>query len=213
MHYAREHTAVLLLMAITLTGLACDDEKSPPTPPPAPPTAPPTPQAVAPTPATQPANPEPAQFVIDNQAFTFPPAKLVLEKADGKLHAMLFSIDPPNAVKQNDVGNSFYFNLDLEIASLDDLPGQRVEYRNSSGATNVETDRDDDATTGIFIAGGKQVLQPLQAAVEFRVTETNEIVVLVGGTFKLRDDRTQDAAPVQVDVRARLQPVVKEQTR
>ncbi len=212
MHYAREFSAVLLLMAMTTTG-ACDREK-PVTPPPAPTPAKPTPVALATEPAaaipaTQPSS-EPALFVIDNQGFAFPPAKLVLEKADGKMRAMLFSIDPPTAVKERDAGNSFYFNLELDAASLEDLPGQRIEYRNSSSAEN---DRDDDATTGIFIAGGKQVLQPLQAAIDFRATESGTTVVLVGGTFRMRDDRTQDATPVEVTVRARLTPVVKEQSR
>lgn len=212
MHYARDQMAVLMLLAaMTVGGIACDRESAPT--PPAPSAGQPesiaTSRPAAPS-ATQPAAPVAALFVIDEQPFYFPPAKLVLERSDGRMRAMLFSIDPPNALKQNDVGNSFYFNLDLDAASLDDLPGQRVEYRHSSGG---DSDRDGDATTGIFIAGGRQILQPLQATVDFFSTDAGETVVVVSGSFRLRDERIPDNRPVQVMVRSRLTPVVKEQGR
>jgi len=199
------HKAVKKIVAVAMAlTFGCD--RAPDAPPPAPVTT----QATVPAPSTAPAQALPVTFNIDGQSFAFPPARLVLSEKDGKVRARLFSIDPPAALRESYQGNSFDFDLLLDIETLDELFGTRYDIARSVA------DRDD-VVTGLFIAGGKQVLQPVQVAVLFDTFDGND-VVLISGQFQLFDngaaptnlpgvDASADAAPTQmVTVKARIMP-------
>ena len=142
----------------------------------------------------------PSTIVINGQPFSFPPAKLVLKQTDNGVRATLFSDDPPEALKEDYTGNSFYFDVTIEADSLDDLVGQQFVYRNSMGERR-------NSTTGIFIDGSKQVLQPLMAAIEFDKVD-GQWVALIGGQFQMYDEQTPDNQAISVKVQGRLTPHV-----
>src|SRR4051812_30832082 len=96
----------------------------------------------------------PAAFVINDQRFAFPVAKLVTKTIDGGLRVTLFSDDPPEAVRDGYQGNSFYFRFVLDGDPADDIAGQQFAYRTSFAEK-------DETTSGLFIAGGRQTLRPI----------------------------------------------------
>ena len=154
-------------------------------------------------PATLPAEPASSLFTINGQIFSFPTAKLVAKPTAGGLRVTLFSDDPPEAVRDTYRGNSFYFRFTLDSAdAAGELDGQQYVFRNSFT-------EDDDTTDGIFIAGGKQTLRPMDVSVVFEKVD-GELLTHVGGTFKLTDDQTGPDAPVSVRVQSDLEPVVVE---
>jgi hypothetical protein len=196
MSIGRGTGALLIVLALT----ACDrkPDPKPVAPPPPTPPLPVSVDAVKPTPP----EPIPAIFIIDDQNFTFPPAKLVLQSTDNGLRAALFSKDPPKVVEGRDTGNSFYFDMVLANATIEELPGKEFVYRNSAGEI------EDRATTGIFIAGRKWRIQPLQATVAFDNVD-GQTIAMVGGSFQLFEEAGNDPART-VTVRARLIPEVTE---
>jgi len=189
----------LILTSLLLP--ACDRGHEP-APPPATRAAIPASQPVtaATSPVIRPPTRIPSTFVIDGQPYGFPPAKLVLKKTDNGIRATLFSDDPPEALKEDYVGNSFYFDVTFDADSIDELAGQQYDYRNSVG------DRTN-STTGIFMTGSKQVLQPVTAAIGFEKSD-GRWVALVGGDFQLFDESSQNDGPVMVKVQARLSPTL-----
>jgi hypothetical protein len=188
--------AILVLLCVT----ACDRKEDPKPLAPPPPTVP---LPVSdPKPPAQPSDLAPAVIVINDQPYQFPAAKLVLQQSDGATRATLFSKDPPKPVEGKDTRNSFYFDMVATGVTLDELRDRGFTFDNSTGEA-------EESTTGIFIAGDKWRLQPLQVAVAFDTID-NQTVAMVQGTFQLFAEPKADQPPRIVNVRARLLPEVTE---
>lgn len=170
----------------------------------APPAEPTTRVSVVPVtatePASQPIEPVGVTFKINGQDFSFPAAKLVTKPTDDGVRVTLFSDDPPEAVRDGYQGNSFYFRFQLGEDALADIAGQQFAYRNSSS-------EQDETSSGLFIAGGRQTLRPMTATVTIERVE-QQIVVQVSGTFRLFDDQAVDNTPVSVRVSGYMEPAV-----
>ncbi len=153
-------------------------------------------------PATTQAAPAVSTFMISlpdqpERAFVFPPAKLVLREIDGQVRASLFSIDPPEAVREGYTGNSFFLEMKFE-SSLANLSGQTLLLL----ASHNEKPDDD---TGIFIAGRRQMLQPLEAAVQLEQID-DRWVASIAGKFQLFEKTDPDQSTLTVGLRTRLTP-------
>ncbi len=156
-------------------------------------------RAPATLPATQPTVAAvQATFLINGQPFDFPAANLVTQDRDGHTRVTLFSDDPPEAVRDGYTGNSFYFAFDLDSVATDDLSGQGYAFRNS-------VSQDEETSNGLFIAGGRQTLRPLEASVGF-ATEEGAVVAYVSGSFRLTDQQTPDGPTPPVKVQGRIEP-------
>ncbi len=140
-----------------------------------------------------------------DKSIAFPASKLVLKEIDGKVHASLFSIDPPEALRDDYTGNTFFLEMTFD-APMADLDGAEFVYQNS------QNDKPDD-DTGIFLAGRKQILQPLEAAVRLQQVE-GEWVATLAGSFQLFEAQTPDRVSLTVALRTRLTPevVIKKST-
>lgn len=185
-----------MLLASWASG-ACDRDAPAPPPPATVPVA-----SVQP-PATKPAAEKTAVYIArpdsPEVAAVFPPAKLVLKEIDGKTQASLFSIDPPEALRDGYTGNTFYLEMTFD-AALADVSGQEYLYLNS------QNDRPDDET-GIFLSGRSVMLQPLEAAV--RVEELDgEWRASIAGTFQLFEQNSPDVPTAVVRLRATMLPEV-----
>jgi hypothetical protein len=187
--------------AVCLSLFACDKRSASSTPTGSAPT---TTSAVAVNaPATMPSTQPAASLDIDGKPIAFPPAKLVITKKAGGLEAILCSDDPPNAIEPNYNGNSFMIEMKLDVDDPADLPSVVWEYK-------TENQSPQDSTTGIFLNGARRQMQPSDVRVTFE-RQGDRVVATVGGKFLLFE--THDiAAPVQlVDVRGKLDAVVREQ--
>ncbi|MGC4031813.1 MAG: hypothetical protein QM754_08790 [Tepidisphaeraceae bacterium] len=151
-------------------------------------------------PASQPAEPVSVTFKINGQDFTFPAAKLVTKANDDGVRVTLFSDDPPEAVRDGYQGNSFYFRFQLGDDAAADIAGQQFAFRNSFS-------EQDETSSGLFIAGGRQTLRPASATVTIERVE-QQIVVQVAGTFRLFDDQAADNTPASVRVSGYMEPTV-----
>jgi hypothetical protein len=118
-------------------------------------------------------------------AFEFPPAKLVLQERDGKLAALLFSDDPRDAINRNWAGNSFYFDMDLGIATPDDLASADWEVQSSAAP-----DEHDESANGLYLRGDKVHLQPTAVRVLFEPVPDapDEVVVILSGIFRWSEE-------------------------
>ncbi|HEX8323881.1 MAG TPA: hypothetical protein VF595_08195 [Tepidisphaeraceae bacterium] len=191
----RWRTAIFLLAGVALTA-GCRDRQEAAPPPPAT-------QIATTSPATRPAEePLPSTFIIAGQSFLFPPGKLVVQERDEGLRVTLFSIDPPEAVRDGYTGNSFYFRFTIDADAAEDLSGQQFVFRNSVA-------EQDDNTNGLFIAGGRQTLRPVDAVVNFDRVD-RQLVVSIGGTFRVHDQQAADDAQPVVKAQAMLEPLVVE---
>lgn len=187
------------VMACVLVMGACD-----PAPPASDPVAnpkPPATQKVA-APATTQAAAALSVFMIGlpeqpDRTFTFPPAKLVLREIDGQVRASLFSMDPPEALREGYTGNSFFLEMTFD-APMDHLAGQTHLMLASH---NQKPDDD----TGIFIAGRRQMLQPLEAAVQLQQID-DRWIASIAGKFQLFEQADPDQSTVTVALRAQLTP-------
>jgi hypothetical protein len=151
--------------------------------------------------ATKPAK---AIFFIDEQPIDFPPAKLVFQPRDGDMRIVLMSDDPPAAVRDRYVGNSFYFDVLLEKTTDADLDGAAFVFPESAG--DGRGDRDD-TSTGLFVHNGRETLSPAGAKIRFE-KDDGVWSVRVAGTFRLIDTRSPDGPAHTVAVNAVLVPKV-----
>jgi hypothetical protein len=175
--------SILCLVAI----VGCDKPTSSPV---APATMP------SPTAATMPATRPTASFMkINGLTLMFPPARLKLEADGAHLTALLFSDDPPEAIKDDYQGNSYYLPMPLEIDDVKDLASASWSRRAQS------SDRDD-SPYGISLNGRKVHLQPYDARAQFVAGETTS--VHLSGQFLMFDDRDRHALPQIVSVWAEL---------
>lgn len=189
-------TQVLFFGALLLAG--CRREPTAAAPP-SQPTPSTRPAVAVVTPATQPVVlPATATFLINGRPFEFSAAKLVTQNRDGRVRVTLFSDDPPETVREGYTGNSFYFAFDLDTDSADDLSGQGFTFHNSAS-------EEDDTTNGVYIAGGRQTLRPLEATVGFDIQD-GRVIAYVAGTFRLFDQQTPDGPTPPVKLQGRLEP-------
>ena len=140
----------------------------------------------------------PSAMIINGQAFSFPAPKLVAVVKDGSLRVTLFSNDPPEAVREGYTGNSFYFRFNMDGEKPDDLSGQQFVYHNSYA-------EQDETASGLFIAGGRQTLRPVDATITFDPAGGQLTVIHINGSFKLIDDQTPDNQTTVVKVQAMLE--------
>jgi len=139
-------------------------------------------------PATQPLA-QNSFIMIDQRRVGFPPAMLRVRDRGESLAAVLYSDDPRSALDDDYAGNSFYFDMDLDIADVTELGTARWQFRASESERRA-------TTSGIFLEGRKYHLQPADVAVEF--TPAGSVVkVWLAGTF-YRFSSADDAQPGQV---------------
>lgn len=183
----------LVAVSVFLAATGC---RRPAPPPPAPPAT----QTVVVQPATQPTALPPSVFNIAGQPFNFPPCKVVTRQTDSGLRVTLYSDDPPDALRDGYLGNSFYFRFVLEDAT--ELVGQQYEIRRSADDT-------EETSNGLFIAGGRQTLRPRNVRIAFDRVD-DQTVVTVGGQFALHEEQGGDVPTQVVQAQAELEAAVSE---
>ena len=166
-------------------------------------------------PVTQPAAevaPQPVNTFItisDNerppQTVEFPPAKLRLRKIETGLQAVLYTDDPREATSKDYRGNSYLFEMDLDVSDPADINKVQGRFR----AEGSEADRNE-TTNGVFLNGWETHLQPADAIVVFEGQSPNLIAKVVG-RFTIAD-QDRNAASKSVLVQA-LIPVMLEKDR
>ena len=168
---------------------------------PAPPSpAPPTTQTVIARPSTQTKPAALCVFTIAGQPFNFPACKVVTRATDSGLRVTLYSDDPPDALRDGYVGNSFYFRFTIDDAM--DLIGQQFQITRSADDTEETSD-------GLFIAGGRQTLRPRNVTIAFDRSD-DQTVVMLGGDFFLHEEQAGEAATQVVQANATLEAAVSE---
>jgi hypothetical protein len=153
--------------------------------------------------ATEPATQPQAlsYIVIDQQAYEFPAAKILFKNKSYQAEAILFSDDPPSAIKDNYSGNSFYIEMTPQLADDGTLAGAVWDFKAASA------DRTD-SVSGIYLQGRKQHLQPFDVHVVFS-SATSPVPISISGTF-LQFDTDNDQMPGKfVTVNAQLSAAVK----
>ena len=161
------------------------------------------PPAPPPTTAPAPQQPRPPSYIaIDSQPHEFPAARLTLQVREGRVFALLFSDDPPEALHRNYAGNSYYLPMTLDI----DSPAQLVDAMWI--ARRSETDAIDKAE-GIFLLGDRYQLVPLDVEVGFEPLDERETVVLVRGFFRQTDTHNPQLPAQVLPITARLAAEVK----
>ena len=162
--------------------------------PPAPATAPAPQVALPPAAATQAAEsadntPDGCIMMINQQPVQFPPARLRIKSADGKVSALLYSDDPKDALNNNYTGNGFYFSLALDVADAHFDHATWVHQSESSDRT--------DTPYGIFLDGHRRQLQPLDVRIRLLPAASGGMKIEMAGTF-LSVDPQDDLAATQV---------------
>ena len=221
--------AALAAAALWIGGCGPSPDAVPPVPPPQPATRPagvnlppaPTIPTTAPTalatPPKEPALPvgPPAAFLmLDRQPVQFPPARIVLKQNALGQTARVYSDDPPESINANYAGSSFYLDMNLttlpggkpgELADAVWIKGENPDDPNAAQPpAGQPANRKASNPNGIYLDGGRRVLQPLRATVTFAPRPDGRVLVRVSGTFN-EFAPGADAAPVgQVHVTGML---------
>jgi hypothetical protein len=127
---------------------------------------------------TQPAN---AYLTINGKITEFPAARLRLHKTAEGVRCLLFSNDPRNATSSQYKGNSFYFELPLQITDPSDLGNAAYTYK-SDDSEPAET------PTGIFLHGIRYHLQPQDVAIRFDADGKKVMAQVMGRFLVVRND-------------------------
>ncbi len=144
--------------------------------------------------ATQPT----ASFMrINGRLLEFPPVRLKLEKDDQTLTVLLFSDDPPQAIKDNYTGNSFYLQMPLAIANPEDL--DLTTWRHQARSQERL-----DTPFGIYLNGRKIQLQPYNVSATFTPTDHQLTLVHLTGQFLLWNNADVTGLPQTVFLSAEL---------
>ena len=169
--------------------------------------------------ATRPAEdaPAPVFISIDGVPFEFPPAKLYLKRNGERVRALLLSDDPPEAVQRGYKGDSFYFEMDMEIppapAGADGQPPPAgpvdpagvspEDLASAEWVFNTRATAPSDSPSGVFL-GGKSHLQPVRVSVWFEPLDERTVIVTLDGTFAEYDkgQPRETAAKREVRVQA-----------
>jgi hypothetical protein len=150
----------------------CGCEKSAPVPAAVQSHATTAPSDVAVNPATQPAD---TFLVIDGKMQEFPPAVLQMRAKDGQVSALLCTLDPPEALRDDYQGNSFYFPMTLEIPDGASIGAAEWKFQ-------AATTQHVDSLNGIRLHGANIELQPLDVVVDFAGSEP-KVTVSMHGRF------------------------------
>ena len=121
---------------------------------------------------TQPAN---AFLTIDGRMTEFPPARLRLTKTAEGVSALLFSDDPRTATSAEYKGNSFYFDLPLQVTDPADIHRAAYAYRSDDSEPS-------ESPNGIFLNGTRYHLQPQDVVIRFD-GEGAGVMAQVAGRF------------------------------
>ncbi|MGF1634854.1 MAG: hypothetical protein ACFCVE_13455 [Phycisphaerae bacterium] len=202
--------AVAVLATVAAVGISvgtsgCDPEADRPATPasqrPGFPTPPATPDDASPTEEVS----RFSYFQIDGNLVAFPPAKLEVKPDDGIVIAGMFSDDPPDAVRPNYQGNSFYFRMDLYNIERPEQLTETVWYFTASAGEDEQT------LNGVFLHGRNLSYTPRDVAVRFDSVEGSDALdVVLDGEFVERP-LTGAGAERRVEVRAdiRVTPNVR----
>ena len=186
-------------LVILIGTTACDrrDAGSTAQPPPTQPLV----RVTAPRPVGRP----PAVLQIDGQPAKFPAAKLVLSRNAGSLDAVLCSDDPPTAIDPGYLGNSFMFEMRLDVDDPADLPSAVWEWK--APRKGVQ-----DSSDGIFLVGGRHELQPADVRVTFtRPDPAGPVVATFSGAFYAFEPHDLSTPVRTVTVAGSIQAAVQEQ--
>lgn len=118
---------------------------------------------------------QPSVMQIDQQSHEFPPARLMVEPRSSGVNAILYSDDPPEAIRRDYTGNSFYLQMELDIPEAGAIGRAVWDYR-------ARTAQPTDSPMGIFLEGRKYQLQPLAAQARFERLE-DQTMIWLNGTF------------------------------
>ena len=135
-------------------------------------------------------------MLIDGKRVEFPPAKLRVRDRGDTLAAILYSDDPKTAIDDKYDGNSFYFDMSLDVTDLRELGSAQWNFK-ATTSERLET------VSGIFIEGRKYHLQPSDVHVEFDRSES-PVTAWVQGTFLMFDPTDETLPPKVVLVKAEL---------
>lgn len=177
---ARAAMGAVVMVSAVLAIAGCDRAPAPEPAAPAAATLPAT--APATSPATGPATTQAlvSTFLnIDDNIVEFPPARVRLDPGDEGLVALLFSDDPPAALEESYLGNSFYLQMPLDITDPKELPAAQWVHRSASSER-------EDAPYGIFMEGRRWHLQPDDVRADF-TRDADQLEVSLRGTFLLFD--------------------------
>jgi len=105
---------------------------------------------------------------VNGRLFMFPAARLKLEDDGSRIIALLFSDDPPQAIKDDYAGNSFYLQMVLDIADVKDLPTAVWVHKSRSSEYQ-------DSPYGIYLNGRKIQIQPYDARATFTVADSTTV--------------------------------------
>lgn len=187
----RKSLTLLAVAAVVSQPLACERSAPPPQVSPGTPAAPATSLSLAEVVKAR----VPVVMTIDQDQKDFPPAKLVMESRDGKSVVLLMSDDPPQAINDDYVGNSYYLELEFDEI-VPDLAGRQWECHNSAASAT-------DEPTGIYLEGHRKHLQPRDVKVTFERGSSGEIAWL-SGTFLMIDTTDVAVPPRLVPVTAKV---------
>lgn len=148
-------------------------------------------------PATRPA----ATLTVDGRSMAFPAARLVLSKKSDGLDAILCSDDPPTAIESSYLGNSFFFEMRLDVDDPADLGGAVWTFK-------VPDRQAEDSPNGIFLSGDRRQLQPADVRVVFH-RQGDQMVANLAGRFLARDPQDPERAARSVDVAGSLAAAVQ----
>ncbi len=124
----------------------------------------------------------------------FPGTRLRLHThPDANLTAQLFSNDPPEALRPGYAGNSFYFDIALDVPEISGLP-QATWIHKSPTSEPAETQQ------GIFLDGDRRHLQPLDVRAEFEPLGDGQLTVWLSGQFLWVDTRKPADSPCPIVV-------------
>jgi hypothetical protein len=148
-------------------------------------------------PATQPAatlpSAPPIAMRIEDRAVEFPSAILRIGTSDDKVVALLYTNDPKDALKDQYAGNSFYFQMELDVEEMKDFADSDWRFKSTSSEKG-------DTPYGIFLDGHRQQLQPVDVKISFEPAGGDQTLVSISGQFLLVhvDDASQPSKVVQL---------------
>lgn len=131
-------------------------------------------------------------ITIEGATNEFPNALLRLDEADDKIVALLYTNDPEEALKDDYDGNSFYFELPLDIATAAEIETATYDFK-------ATTSEKSDSPEGIFLIGRRWHLQLDDVRIDFRPTSDAaangalpaSVKVRVVGTFRMFDTTSE----------------------
>jgi len=145
---------------------------------------------------------QPTSYIlIDQQPYEFPPARIIFKTKDDQVTAVLFSDDPPAAIKENYPGNSFYLEMTPQLADDGTLAGATWDFKAPS-SDRVDT------VSGIYLRGRKQHLQPFDVHVVFGGA-ISPVPISISGSFLQFDSNDEQIPGKFVTVHAELSAQVK----